>query len=71
MADKIKIFLTGLIVGAIVAFPLGINYGRNAPLLSNPFEKPDIKTKVKDEAKAILKGAKESIHEATKPSDKK
>jgi hypothetical protein len=71
MTEKIKLFLTGLILGGIIAFPLGINFGKGAPLLSNPFEKRDIKTKVKDKAKVILEEAKESIHEATKPAEKK
>jgi gas vesicle protein len=71
MTDKIKLFLSGLLIGAIIAFPLGINFGKDAPLLSNPFEKRDIKTKVKDKAKVMLEEAKESIHEATKPVEKK
>jgi len=71
MGKKIEIFLYGLIIGAILAFPLGINYGKGAPLLSNPFAKRDIKSKVKSEAKEILEKTKQSIHEATKPAEKK
>lgn len=71
MGAKLKMFLTGLVVGAIVAFPLGINFGKGAPLLSNPFAKPDIKTKVTTGAKKMLEGAKEGIHEATKPAPEK
>lgn len=67
MGAKIRTFLTGLLVGAIIAFPLGINFGRGANLLSNPFTKRDIKTKVTTGAKKILEDAKEGIHEATKP----
>jgi hypothetical protein len=64
-------FFVGLFIGAIVAFPLGINFGKGAPLLSNPFAKRDIKTKVTTGAKKILEGAKEGIHEATKPEAEK
>jgi len=67
MGRKIQIFIYGALIGAIIAFPLGINYGKGAPLLSNPFAKRDIKTKVKSEAKEILEKTKKSIHEATKP----
>ena len=71
MGKKIETFLYGLIIGAIIAFPLGINYGKGAPLLSNPFAKRDIKAKVKTEAKEILEKTKQSIHEATKPAEQK
>lgn len=71
MGKKIQIFIYGMIIGAIIAFPLGINYGKGAPLLSNPFAKRDMKTKVKTEAKEILEKTKKSIHEATKPAEEK
>ncbi|MHB8536053.1 MAG: hypothetical protein ACYDBW_11495 [Sulfuricaulis sp.] len=62
-----KIFF-GLIIGAIVAFPLGINFGKDKPLLSNPFAaKPDIPARVKERTEEMLKDTKEAIHEATKP----
>ena len=32
---RMKKFFIGLIVGAVIAFPLGINFGKDAPLLSN------------------------------------
>lgn len=71
MGAKLKMFFIGLFLGAIVAFPLGINFGKGAPLLSNPFAKRDIKTKVTTGAKKLLEDAKEGIHEATKPKDEK
>lgn len=71
MGKKIQIFIYGMIIGAIIAFPLGINYGKGAPLLSNPFAQRDMKSKVKTEAKEILEKTKKSIHEATKPEEQK
>jgi len=71
MGAKLKMFFTGLFVGAIIAFPLGINFGKGVPLLSNPFANRDVKTKVTTGAKKMLEEAKEGIHEATKPSEKK
>ncbi len=32
-----KKFFIGLVLGLIVAFPLGINFDKDVPLLSNPF----------------------------------
>lgn len=71
MGAKLRMFFTGLFVGAIIAFPLGINFGKGAPLLSNPFAKQDVKTKMKTGAKMFFEGAKEGIHEATKPKETK
>lgn len=71
MKATIKNFLAGLIIGALLAFPLGINFGRDEPLLSNPLTKRDLQKKVtdnvKETAKELLEDAKETIHDATKP----
>ena len=70
-----KKFLIGLVVGVLVAFPLGINFGKDVPLWSNPFAaKPDIVTRAVERVeKTIEKGtekSKEVIHDATKPLKK-
>ena len=63
-----KKFFMGLILGLIVAFPLGINFGKDVPLLSNPFAvKPDITERVKERTETLLEDTKEAIHDATKP----
>jgi hypothetical protein len=63
-----KKFFIGLVVGLIVAFPLGINFGKDKPLLSNPFAaKPDLTERVKERTGEMLQDTKEAIHDATKP----
>jgi hypothetical protein len=63
-----KKFLFGLVVGAVAAFPLGINFGKDVPLLSNPFAaKPDITERAVERAGQAMEEAKEAIHDATKP----
>ncbi len=67
-----KKFFIGLVLGLVVAFPLGINFGRDVPLLSNPFAaKPDITERVKERTGELLKETKEAIHDATKPAREK
>lgn len=67
-----KKFFIGMVVGALVAFPLGINFGKDVPLLSNPFAaKPDIPDRVIERAGKALDDTKEAIHEATKPVQEK
>lgn len=74
MKATIKHFLAGLIVGAILAFPLGINFGRDEPLLSNPLNQTDLTGKVtenvKEKAGELVDEAKETIHDATRPAQK-
>jgi hypothetical protein len=62
-----KKFLTGLIIGSLIAFHLGINFGRHKPLLSNPYE-PDVVERVKESAGQAMETTKEAIHEATEPA---
>lgn len=62
-----KKFMFGLVVGALIAFHLGINFGRHKPLLSNPYER-DVVERVKDSAGQAVETTKEAIHEATEPA---
>jgi hypothetical protein len=71
MSRKLKLLFIGFVIGIIVGFPLGINFGRGEPLWSNPFAKRAVKSQVKAEAEKALEGARESIHKATEPVKKK
>lgn len=64
-----KKFVAGLVVGALIAFHLGINFGRHKPLLSNPYER-DVVERVKESAGEAVETTKEAIHEATEPTRK-
>jgi hypothetical protein len=70
MAAKLKAFLVGLILGGGVAFLLGMNYGRDEPLLSNPFADRSLSGKVKQKAGEMVETARGKIHAATKPDGK-
>lgn len=37
-----KKFLIGFVVGTLIAFHLGINFGRHKPLLSNPYAADEV-----------------------------
>jgi hypothetical protein len=69
MAVQLKTFLAGLVLGALIAFFLGMNFGKGAPLLSNPFER-DLGA-MKGRAEQLAEGAREKIHHATKPDTSK
>ena len=65
-----KKFMTGFVVGALIAFNLGINFGRHKPLLSNPYAADEVVEQVKERAGQALESTKEAIHEATEPARK-
>lgn len=69
MSARVKSFIYGLIIGAILAFWAGSNYGRGAPLWSNPFAQRNISGEIKEKAGEIAEGAREKLHEATKPPE--
>lgn len=61
-------FIKGFVIGAIFAFPLGINFGKDAPLFSNPFAvKPDISERLVEKSGRLLNTTRQAIHEATRP----
>ena len=70
MAAKLKFLIFGLVLGTVVAFMLGMNYGRGDPLLSNPFADRSLGGKVKQKAGEMVDSAREKIHEATKREGK-
>jgi len=74
---KIADNLIGVVIGALIAFPLGHNMGAGKPLLSNPLEKRDLMERTRDLAADIaaetgksideaLGDIKKAIHDATK-----
>jgi len=71
MGVRLRSFIIGLVIGAIIAFIFGANYGADRPWLSNPFEKRDISRTMKDKTESLLEGAREKLHDATKPDPAK
>ena len=72
MKAKKKIIILGLVLGSVVAFSLGVNFGREEPLLSNPFRKPgrlkdQVIERVRSGTETALEDARETIHRATEP----
>lgn len=67
MMKNLKTLILGLVIGVIIAFPLGMNYGRGDSLLSNPFRDRSLKEKAKTQVKDMADKARAKIHEVTKP----
>ncbi len=71
MKVKVRLFILGLLLGSFGAFPVGVNFGRDEPLLTNPFARHDLQDQVIERVKSgtetALEGARETIHKATRP----
>jgi len=63
-----KKYLIGFVLGAIIAFHMGMNFGRHRPILSNPYAEQV--ESVKERAGKVIESTKETIHEATEPARK-
>ena len=70
-------FILGIIVGALIAFPLAHNMGAGKPVLSNPLEEKSLMDRTKDLASDIstktgksfdesMSDIKKAINDATK-----
>lgn len=70
MMARAKSFIYGLIIGAVVAFWVGANYGRGAEWYRWPFANRNLSGEIKEKAGEIAEGAREKLHEATKPAEK-
>ena len=44
---QFKIILTSLVIGVLIGMALGVNIGRDKPLLSNPFERESLVDRAK------------------------
>jgi hypothetical protein len=68
MMKNLKTLMLGLVIGAIVGFPLGMNYGRGDSLLSNPFrDRSSLQEKAKSKVKDIADKARAKLHEVSTP----
>jgi len=47
MMKQLKTILISLVVGVLIGLALGVNIGREQPLLSNPFAKESLTDRVK------------------------
>ncbi|MBS1269514.1 MAG: hypothetical protein MAG794_00465 [Gammaproteobacteria bacterium] len=58
-----KPFIAGLLIGLIVAFPLGMNVGKGNPVFSNPFANKPLSEQIGDAAKSASEKLKEKTGE--------
>ena len=63
-----KKFFWGFVIGAVIAFLLGMNVGKGKRLLSNPFADKPLVEQAKDLGKKAIEQGKETAGELTEKS---
>lgn len=61
-----KKFFWGFVVGAVIAFLLGMNVGKGKPLLSNPFAEKPLTEQAKDLGKNAIEQGKQAAGDLEK-----
>lgn len=61
-----KIILASLTIGLIVGLALGVNIGRDRPLLSNPFAKESLTDKLKNLGNETLEQSGKALEKTGK-----
>jgi hypothetical protein len=62
----LKAFFIGLVVGGLLIAAPAYNYGRGAPLISNPFDERSVGTIVSETARNVTDDVKKGIRELAK-----
>lgn len=63
---QFKTILISLVVGMLIGLALGVNIGREKPLLSNPFEKESLAERVKNLGNETLEQSGKALEKTGK-----
>lgn len=61
---RIKMLITGLIVGFLLGLWFGVNIGKGQPFYSNPFNQATLQEKAKRKAGEVLEDTKRALRES-------
>jgi len=61
---QLKIILVGVVVGLLIRLALGVNIGRDKPLLSNPFAKESLVDRAKQIGNETLEKSGKALENA-------
>ena len=64
-----KNLLIGILLGAVLALPVGVNLGKGMPLLTNPFTEKPLSQKLKEVAEEAAKKSKKTYEEVKQKLD--
>lgn len=63
---KLKIFLSGLVIGGLLGLWFGINIGKGQPIYANPLSDPRVSGKLRETGEGIVRESGEALEKTGK-----
>lgn len=63
---KLKIFLSGLVIGGLLGLWFGINIGKGQPIYANPLSDPQVSGKLRETGEGIVRESGEALEQTGK-----
>jgi hypothetical protein len=63
---KLKIFLTGLVIGGLLGLWSGVNIGKGQPIYANPLSDPRVSGKLKETGEEMVRQSGEALEKTGK-----
>ncbi len=63
---RLKMLLTGTVIGLCVGLWFGVNIGKGKPVYSNPFNRDTLEQKAKRTADEVIEDTKRALRESLK-----
>lgn len=61
---KIKILLSGIVIGGLVGLWFGFNIGKQRPVYANPFTAPEVSQRVQDTGEQAMRKSGRALEKA-------
>jgi hypothetical protein len=58
---RLKVFLSGLVIGALVGLWFGVNIGKGQPIYANPLSDPQVSGKIREAGKSVVRESGEAL----------
>lgn len=63
---KLKVFLTGLVIGGLLGLWFGVNIGKGQPVYANPLSDPQVSGKLREAGENMVRESGEALEKTGK-----
>lgn len=63
---KLKIFLSGLVIGGLLGLWFGVNIGKGQPIYANPLSDPRVSGQLKEAGESVVRESGEALEKTGK-----
>jgi hypothetical protein len=61
---KIKILITGIVIGGLVGLWFGFNIGKQRPVYANPFTDPEVSSRIENTGEEAVQDSGQALEQA-------